>query len=245
MHPHPHRITQLDHVNFLYMTPRVGFLTSPTCIDIFLCYIRATAGDSAYMSEPIMPHREENIPLPKNAADAFPELSPSEELTMRANVVKLMSDLTGKPLIPTQDNADQAKELAREMISNPAHRPDFAQYPNETLAMLAGMVAQMNVSIVNELADFKLYVVNKLVMEIENAKDSKARITAISKLGEVDGVDAFKKRSEVTHKIMSIEEVEKELLDTLTKLEDKAIDVEAREIVRAESPLRRDSIQSE
>ena len=227
------------------MTPRVGFLTSPTCIDIFLCYIRATAGDSAYMSEPIMPHIEENIPLPKNAADAFPELSPSEELTMRANVVKLMSDLTGKPLIPTQGNADQAKELAREMISNPAHRPDFAQYPNETLAMLAGMVAQMNVSIVNELADFKLYVVNKLVMEIENAKDSKARITAISKLGEVDGVDAFKKRSEVTHKIMSIEEVEKELLDTLTKLEDKAIDVEAREIVRAESPLRRDSIQSE
>ena len=175
------------------------------------------------MSEPIMPHIEENIPLPKNAADAFPELSPSEELTMRANVVKLMSDLTGKPLIPTQGNADQAKELAREMISNPAHRPDFAQYPNETLAMLAGMVAQMNVSIVN-----------KLVMEIENAKDSKARITAISKLGEVDGVDAFKKRSEVTHKIMSIEEVEKELLDTLTKLEDKAIDVEAREIIRAE-----------
>jgi hypothetical protein len=33
---------------------------------------------------------------------------------------------------------------------------------------------------------------------------------------------------------MSIEEVEKELLDTLTKLEDKAIDVEAREIIRAE-----------
>ena len=181
-----------------------------------------------------MPHIEENIPLQKNAADAFPELSPSEELTMRANVVKLMSDLTGKPLIPTQGNADQAKELAREMISNPAHRPDFAQYPNETLALLAGMVAQMNVSIVTELADFKLYVGNKLVMEIENAKDSKARITAISKLGEVDGVDAFKKRSEVTHKIMSIEEVEKELLDTLTKLEDKAIDVEAREIIRAE-----------
>ena len=180
----------------------------------------------------IVPHIEENIPLPKNAAEAFPELSPSEELTMRANVVKLMSDLTGKPLLPTQDNADQAKEIAREMITNPAHRPDFSKYPNETLAMLAGMVAQMNVSIVDELADFKLYVVNKLVLEIENAKDSKARIAAISKLGEVDGVDAFKKRSEVTHKVMSMEEVEKELLETLSKLEDKTIDVEAREVVR-------------
>lgn len=192
-----------------------------------------------------MPYIEENIPLPKNASDAFPDLSPSEELTMRANVVKLMSDLTGNPLAPTQENADQAKALARQMISDPTLRPDFSKYPNETLAMLAGMVAQMNVSIVEELSDLKMYVVNKLVAEIESAKDAKARITALSKLGEVDGVDAFKKRSEVTHKIMSIEEVEKELLDTLTKLEDKAIDVEAREIVRSESPLRRDTEQDE
>jgi hypothetical protein len=203
--------------------------------DIFLCYIPITAGDSAYMSEPIIPHIEENIPLPKNAVDAFPELSPAEELTMRANVVKLMSDLTGKPLLPTQENADQAKEIAREMIANPSHRPDYSKYPNETLAMLAGMVAQMNVSIVDELSDFKLYVVNKLVMEIENAKDPKARITAIRNLGEVDGVDAFKKRSEVTHKMLSAEEVEKELLETLQSLEGKVIDVEAREIVRNES----------
>ena len=187
------------------------------------------------MSEPIIPHIEENIPLPKNAVDAFPELSPAEELTMRANVVKLMSDLTGKPLIPTQENADQAKEIAREMIANPGSRPDFAKYPNETLAMLAGMVAQMNVSIVDELSDLKLYVVNKLVMEVENAKDAKTRVSALSKLGEIDGVDAFKKRSEVTHKILSIEEVERELLDTLGSLENKVIDVEAREIVRNES----------
>lgn len=146
-----------------------------------------------------------------------------------------MSDLTGKPLIPTQENADQAKEIAREMIANPGSRPDFAKYPNETLAMLAGMVAQMNVSIVDELSDLKLYVVNKLVMEVENAKDAKTRVSALSKLGEIDGVDAFKKRSEVTHKILSIEEVEKELLDTLGSLENKVIDVEAREIVKNES----------
>lgn len=197
------------------------------------------------MSEQIMPYIEENIPLPKNASDAFPDLSPSEELTMRANVVKLMSDLTGHPLAPTQENADQAREIAKQMISDPTLRPDFSKYPNETLAMLAGMVAQMNVSIVEELSDLKMYVVNKLVAEIESAKDAKTRVAALSKLGEIDGVDAFKKRSEVTHKIMSIEEVEKELLDTLTKLEDKAIDVEAREVVRNESPLRRDAEQSE
>jgi hypothetical protein len=183
----------------------------------------------------IMPNIEENIPLPQNAKEAFPDLSPAEELQMRANVIKLMSDLTGQQISPTKDNAAQATELARQMAQDPKHRPEFAKYPNETLAFLAGMVAQMNVSIVEELSDFKLYVVNKLVHEIEHTRDPKARLIAIRNLGEVDGVDAFKKRTEVTHKLMSPEEVEKELLETLNSLENKIIDVEAREVVKHES----------
>ena len=182
----------------------------------------------------LVPPIEENIPLPENAKEAFPELTATQELEMRANVVKLMSDLTGQEISPTQENADQAKEIAKHMMADPKYRPDYAQYPNETLAMLAGMVAQMNVSIVEELSDLKMYVVNKLVAEIESAKDPKARIAALSKLGEVDGVDAFKKRSEVTHKTLTIEEVEKELLDTLNVIEGQVIDVEARAVVKKE-----------
>jgi hypothetical protein len=72
-------------------------------------------------------------------------------------------------------------------------------------------------------------------MEVENAKDSKNRISALSKLGEVDGVDAFKKRSEMTVKVQTMEEVEKELLLTLESLESKVIDVEAREIVQGDA----------
>jgi hypothetical protein len=183
----------------------------------------------------LVPHIEENIPLPQSAKDAFPDLSPSEELQMRANVVKLMSDLTGEVISPTKENAEQATEIARKMASDPTYRPDYAQYPNETLAYLAGMVAQMNVSIVNELSDLKMYVVNKLIEEVENARDAKIRVSALSKLGEIDGVDAFKKRTEVTHKILTIEEVEIELLATLGKLENRVIDVEAREIVKKEA----------
>jgi hypothetical protein len=100
--------------------------------------------------------------------------------------------------------------------------------------MLAGMVAQMNVSIVEELSDLKMYVVNKLVAEVEAAKDPKVRVAALSKLGEIDGVDAFKKRSEVTHKHMSIEEVEEELLNTLSVIEGQVIDVEAKAVVNKE-----------
>ena len=71
-----------------------------------------------------------------------------------------------------------------------------------------------------------------LFRSIEAAKDPKVRVAALGKLGEVDGVDAFKKRSEVTHKHLTPEEVENELLETLNSLENKVIDVEAREIVR-------------
>ncbi len=182
----------------------------------------------------LVPNIEENITLPESAKDAFPELSPAQELQMRANVVKLMSDLTGQIISPTKENADQATEIAKKMASDPTYRPDYAQYPNETLAYLAGMVAQMNVSIVDELSDLKMYVVNKLVAEIEASKDAKIRVAALGKLGEIDGVDAFKKRTEVTHKILSIQEVEAELLETLGSLENKVIDVEAREIVKNE-----------
>lgn len=187
------------------------------------------------MTDTLVPNIEENIPLPENAKEAFPDLTAEQELQMRANVIKLMSDLTGQEISPTKENAEQAKALAKEMISNPAFRPDYSKYPNETLAMLAGMVAQMNVSIVEELSDLKMYVVNKLVAEIEAAKDPKIRVAALGKLGEVDGVDAFKKRSEVTHKVLTVEEVEKELLETLNSLENKVIDVEAREIVKNDS----------
>jgi hypothetical protein len=61
------------------------------------------------------------------------------------------------------------------------------------------------------------------------------RVAALAKLGEVDGVDAFKKRSEVTHKHMSIEEVENELLNTLNIIEGQVIDVEARAVVKKET----------
>jgi hypothetical protein len=183
----------------------------------------------------LVPPIEENIPLPDNAKDAFPELSAEQELQMRANVITLMSDLTGQELAPTEENAQEAKSIAKQMMSNPQYRPDYSKYPNETLAMLAGMVAQMNVSIVEELSDLKMYVVNKLVAEVENARDPKVRVAALSKLGEIDGVDAFKKRSEVTHKHMSIEEVEEELLSTLTAIEDKVIDVEAKAVVNKEA----------
>jgi len=178
----------------------------------------------------IVPNVEEDIPLPASATDALPALSPQQEIEMRAKTIKLIADLNHTAIEPTEDHVDQARELAKQMVTNPAIRPEFANYPNEVMAYLAGMVAQSNCMIVEELSDLKLYVVNKLVAEVENAKDPKARISALSKLGEIDGVDAFKKRTEITHKIQTIEEVESELFNILNTLEDQITDVEVREV---------------
>jgi hypothetical protein len=178
----------------------------------------------------IVPLIEENQPLPKSAVEALPELTPKEELEMRVRTIKLVADLNGTPIEPTKEHQEEATALAKQMIDDPAMRPDYAKYPNEVLAYLAGMVTQMNYSLVDDLADYKNYVVTKLVYEIEHAKDAKSRLTALTKLGEVDGVDAFKKRTEVTHKIQPIEEVEKELLTILGGIKQKVVDIDAKDV---------------
>jgi hypothetical protein len=186
------------------------------------------------MENLLVPNIEEHIPLPKNAAEAFPALSPSEELQHRVNVIKLMSDLTGKPIEPTEENAKEAMSLAKMMMENPEFRPNFAIFPSETQAYLAGVVARTNIALVDDLAELKMYVVNRLLQEVETAKDPKTRLTALAKLGEVDGVDAFKKRTELVVKHQTMEEVEKELFELINSVEDKVIDVEAREVVKKE-----------
>ena len=175
-------------------------------------------------AQPLVPDIEDNIPLPAHAREALPELSAPEEIEMRARTIKLISDITQTPIIPTDADADTAKELALEMVENPTVKPDFSVYPNEVIAMYAGIAARYNHMIVKELSDLKLYVVNKLFESVEAADDVKTRIAALKALGEVDGIDAFKKRSEVTHQIKPIEEVEKELLSVLEGIEYRVLD---------------------
>jgi hypothetical protein len=159
-----------------------------------------------------------NIPLPANAAEALPPMTPKEELEVRARTIKLISDLQGKPIHPSDKDKDEARALAKKMVEDPKGHIQFSNYKNETLAYLAGMVSQYDQMIVRDLADLKIFVVNKLVEQTEsgNAKDV---IAALKALGEVDGVDAFKRRSEVTVQVKPIDQVEKDLLAKLEKLE--------------------------
>tara|TARA_R100000306_G_scaffold55260_1_gene52899 strand:- start:28 stop:630 length:603 start_codon:yes stop_codon:yes gene_type:complete len=180
----------------------------------------------------IIPHIDDNIALPKNAREALPDMSPEEELSMRSNTVKLISDLAGQNIEPSQDNMEQAEEVAKEMMVNPELKPDFDTYPNETIAYLAGMVAQTSHMVTKDLANIKLTVLNGLLQEATLAKTSKERIAAFKAVGEIDGVDAFKRKTEVTHITKSGEELERELLKTIEELRGKVI--HTKEVVEVE-----------
>jgi hypothetical protein len=177
----------------------------------------------------LIPEIDFDIPIPASATEAMPELSPQEELDMRARTVKMISDLTGNPIEPTEDEKDVARHAVQNVLSNPDAAAQIATYSNPTIAYLAGMVAQHDSYLVKDLAELKKYVVNNLVAET-TSPDPKIRMQALRALGEVDGVDAFKKRTETTIKHQSIEEVENELFEMLSKLENRTINVQAKVI---------------
>lgn len=181
-------------------------------------------GSVLAMQNVLIPEIDESVPLPANAAEALPDLTPEAEIEMRARTIKLISDLTGVALAPDEEDMATARQIAKAHLENPKSRVDYSKYPNETLAYLAGLVAQSNCMIVEDLSELKLYVINKLVYEVEHAENSKIRIQALSKLGEVDGVDAFKRRTETTHVIKPIEEVEKELMSVLEGIEYRVVE---------------------
>ena len=182
----------------------------------------------------VVPHIEDNIPIPKNAREALPELTPDEELKVRANTIKIISDIKGEAIEPSEDEMQTAETIAKEMMENPSLKPDYANYPNETIAYLAGLVSQTSHMVAKDLADIKLSVLNGLLQEAALAKSSRERISAWSKIGEIDGVDAFKKKSEITHKMESMEEVEKELLSMLNEFKSKGLIKEPPQTIDAE-----------
>lgn len=165
------------------------------------------------------PHIEDNIPIPKNVREALPDLSNQEEIEMLANTVKLISDLTGEPIEATQEDIDEAKTVIKTMIKEPQTKLQIKKYKNGTLASLAGMVAELDAQVVDDLKDLKTFVINGLIKEATMSDKSKERITALRAIGEVDGVDAFKKHTEVVHKNMSLDDIEDRLKILVGKLQ--------------------------
>jgi hypothetical protein len=196
--------------------------------------IQENQQDNANNPVVIVPSIEEGIPIPKSSTEALPSMTVEDEVTLRATTIKEISDITGEEIKPDAENIKEAEDLARKMVQNPGMKQEFGLYANETMAYLGGLVGCYNHMIVKDLADLKLYVVNRLVDIVEKSENPKEQITALRSIGEVDGVDAFKKKTEVVHKMETMEEVEKELLSMLSELKQKALIKPAPQTVDAE-----------
>lgn len=182
----------------------------------------------------ILPAIEKNLAMPSSFKQSYPDMTLEKELSIRINTIKTLADLNGEDIQPSREHQEQAKELAREMIVNKKLKPEFGNYPNETMAFLAGLVGQTNCMIVEELADLKLFVVNNFVQLVAGAKTDRDKIAALRAIGEIDGVDAFKRKTEITYKMETMEEVETELLFMLKELKAKALIKSKNQIIDAE-----------
>ena len=179
----------------------------------------------------VMPEVEADIPMPKSKKEAIPEMTSERELKIRSTTIKELADINGEDITPSKEHQEQAQELAREMMTNKKLKPEFSNYPNETMAFLAGIVGQTNSMIVEELADLKLFVVNNFVQLAAMAKNDRDKLAALRAIGEIDGVDAFKKKTEITHITKSGDELEKELRETIEQLKGTIVEGE---VIRGE-----------
>jgi hypothetical protein len=179
--------------------------------------------DSDIIDAVLVPHIEDGVPIPKNSQEALPNMSTEQEVNVRAETIKQLSDITGEEIKPDHEDVKNATEIAEKLVTNPGQKQDIENYPNETIAFLAGMVNSMNHMIVKDLAQIKLYVLNNLIRVVETTDNAKEKTAALRAIGEIDGVDAFKKKTEVTHKMETMEEVEKELLSMLAELKEKGL----------------------
>lgn len=169
---------------------------------------------------------EQGVPMETDPEATLPRMSQDEELTVRANTAKLIAELSGVDIYPEEFHRQQAVKLIRAGVTG-----TLAEYPNETITYLAAMVSKYDAMVVRELADLKLYTVNKL-LELTNSRNEKIQLGALKLLGEIDGVDSYKKRTEITIQQKSTEDIERELMERLDRL---TLDMGVAEEVEAEA----------
>ncbi len=182
----------------------------------------------------MMPHIEEGVPIPKHSREALPEMNNEDQVRLRSKTYKELADLTGHDIDPTPEQREAAEKTMKEMITNPGKKQDLKKYANDQMAYLGGLVDVYNHAIVDDLAELKQYVVAKLVYAVEHTQNVKEQIAALRSIGEIDGVDAFKKKTEVIHKHETMEEVEKELITMLTELKQKVLNERETDTIDAE-----------
>jgi len=72
--------------------------------------------------------------------EALPSMTSEDEVMLRAQTIKEISDVMGEEIAPNAENVKEAEGLARKMVENPGMKQEYGLYANETVAYLGGLV---------------------------------------------------------------------------------------------------------
>ena len=85
--------------------------------------VSTASEDDLFEPAVVMPAIDQDVPHPGNKKP--PEMSAEQELEVRTNTIKAIADINGDDITPSKEHQEQAKDLAREMMSNKKLKPEF------------------------------------------------------------------------------------------------------------------------
>ena len=165
---------------------------------------------------------EEGIPFPKDlrpdADFVGAKLDALDRAKIACNTAVALKNM-GVDIQPTEEDKENARETFQEVVQE--EKPSKRKVTQDTIKTngsalhLAALLDEYDKEVVQEKAQLRVYVVNKLLEESVSPKDSN-RMRALELLGKA--AELFTDKSEVTIKHESTEELEKKIqqrLDTI------------------------------
>ena len=165
---------------------------------------------------------EEGVPFPKDlrpdADFVGAKLEALDRAKIACNTAVALKNM-GVDIQPTEEDKENARETFQEVVQE--EKPSKRKVKQDTVKAngaalhLAALLDEYDKEVVQEKAQLRVYVVNKLLEESVSPKDSN-RMRALELLGKA--AELFTDKSEVTIKHESTEELEKKIqqrLDTI------------------------------
>lgn len=145
----------------------------------------------------------------------FAEEPPNfKDVQQRLEAAMTAIDLYGGPHKVTVEDQDKARELA---ALNTIPKRSEALHNSAVVIHLKAILSEYDQEVVHDKAKLRNYITNKLLEESTN-EDAKIRLQALSLLGKISDVGLFTEKTEITHRNMSTEELERRLQEKLEKV---------------------------
>lgn len=130
----------------------------------------------------------------------------------------------GADIRPTPEE----KQVARDIFKGKQRVSKTNLYNPAVALHLQALLSQYDHEVVRDVAQLRLYVKNRLILESDNP-DAKVRLRALEMLGKMGDVGLFTERTEITVNHKSTAELEAKLQEKIGKI----VDMGAAEVVDA------------